>query len=137
MPAAIRVANCREKTAISRPLMPRKRLTRLSRRNGSRCSETSSTISPRSRSCSVPCALVSASSSPREGIPATSTALKANVVMVAGLGGGHRLGLGHRLSLALGLGHRSEQALQLLRHRGTLLGQLAADLVAAHELGEM
>ncbi len=77
MPEPIRVANWREKTASSRMPMLRKRSRNRSSFTDSFSSETSSTISPRSRSCSVTWDLVSASTSPREGIPAVSIALNA------------------------------------------------------------
>ena len=81
MPDAIRVANWREKTASARMLTLLKRWKIDSSLNASRFSETSRTISPRWRSCSVTCAFDVASSSPREGTPARSTALNANVLI--------------------------------------------------------
>jgi hypothetical protein len=57
--------------------IPRKRSMRVSNLKASLFSETSRTINPFWRSCSVTWDLVSASSSPREGIPATSIARKA------------------------------------------------------------
>ncbi len=44
-------------------------------------SETSRTINPRCRSCSVTWPFVAASSSPREGVPATSIARNAKVLI--------------------------------------------------------
>ena len=81
MPEAISVANWREKTASSRIAMLLKRSMKLSSLNASVSSVTSRTIRPRWRSCSVTCALLSASTSPREGTPATSTARKAKVLI--------------------------------------------------------
>ena len=58
-----------------------KRSKRPSSLNASRFSETSRTISPRWRSCSVTWPFEAASSSPREGMPARSTARKAKVLI--------------------------------------------------------
>src|SRR4051794_1049260 len=128
------VANWREKIAMSRALIPRKRSKICSSLNCSPCSVTSRTISPRSRSCSVTWPLVSASTSPRGGTPATSTALKAKVLMSlsSSVRGGHR---GSRVDL-LAL-DRAEQPLQLLGHRGALFGQLPGDPAHSDQLGEV
>ena len=77
MPEAIRVAYWREKIASGRIFTLLKRWKTDSSFIASRFSETSSTISPRWRSCSVTWAFDVASTSPREGTPARSTALNA------------------------------------------------------------
>jgi hypothetical protein len=93
MPEAISVANWREKTDRLRSFTFLKRWKTDSSLKASWRSETSSTIRPRWRSCSVTCAFEGASISPREGTPARSTALKANVLIArsypcAGIAGG-------------------------------------------------
>src|SRR5262249_26097306 len=132
IPESIRVANCREKIAMSRALIPRKRSKSCSTRNAWFFSETSRTINPRSRSCSVTWPFDSASTSPRDGIPATSTALKAKVATSASVRqrrGGSGIGLG--------LPDGSEQTPELLRHRRALLGELAGDPARADQLCQM
>ncbi len=80
IPEETRVANWREKTASSRMSTLCQRRKMSSSLNGSLFSLTSRTIRPRWRSCSVTCALDSASTSPAVAAPATSIARKANVV---------------------------------------------------------
>src|SRR5581483_4400064 len=125
MPAAIRVANWREKIASARRFTLLKRWKRLSSLNASRFSAMSRTISPRWRSCSLTTFFEDASISPRAGTPARSTARNANVAMA--LGGGRD---GRHLGAA-------EQALQLLGDRRALLGQRARDLAHPHELRQV
>ena len=69
MPDEIRVANWREKIASGRAFTFLKRWKTDSSLNASRVSETSRTISPRWRSCSVTAALEVASTSPRKAPP--------------------------------------------------------------------
>src|SRR2546425_4704529 len=98
------------------------------------CSSMSRTISPLARSCEVTACLSSASSSPRVGTPARSTALKANVAM--GLADGHPSGPASRRAVAH-RGHvarHSEQALELLGGRRAALGELLGDRAAANEV---
>src|SRR5436190_9052698 len=131
MPDAMRVANWRENTASARRLTLLKRWKMLSSFIASRFSEMSRTISPRWRSCSETTAFEEASISPRAGTPARSTARNAYALIPRqppSLRGGRR-NRGHR-----GPG---EEALQLLRDRGALLGQRARDLAPPHQLGEM
>ncbi len=81
MPDEISVAYWREKIASGRALTLLKRWNTDSSLNASRFSETSRTISPRWRSCSVTAAFEDASTSPRDGTPARSTALNPNIAM--------------------------------------------------------
>src|SRR5882757_1236324 len=125
----MRVANWREKTERSRIGTLRKRSKTFSSFIASFFSETSSTMRPRSRSCSVTCPLVSASTSPREGTPATSTARNAYVLISSSAGHGGRNG-----AVAAG---RPEQPLELLGHRGTLLGELPRDAPHADQRSQV
>src|SRR5919106_3734164 len=131
MPDAIRVANWREKTASGRIFTFLKRWNSDSSFTASRFSATSRTISPRWRSCSVTCAFELASTSPRDGTPARSTALNAKLATVSPL----RLGRRHRR--LGGPWPAAEEALQLLGDRGALLRHRRADLAHAHELREV
>src|SRR3954453_1166138 len=82
----------------------------------------STTMRPFARSCCPTCCLFSASTSPRVDTPDRSSALKVKVLSSA--------------DMALGDPHRAHQAAQLLGRAGPGLGQLAADLLAADEVGE-
>src|SRR3954451_11821627 len=85
-------------------------------------STMSTTIRPLARSCEATCCLFSASTSPRVDTPDRSSALKVKVLS--------------SVAMALGDPHRAHQAAQLLGRAGPGLGQLAADLLAADEVGE-
>src|SRR4051812_8798106 len=85
----------------------------------------SRTISPRPRSLSATSCLDGASTSPRDGTPARSIALKTKVATALGDGGhGRRSGVG------------AQQAPELVRSRGARLGELARDLPRSHERGQ-
>src|SRR5688500_3563062 len=130
MPEAINVANCREKIASGRIFTLLNRWKMDSSFIASCFSETSRTIRPRWRSCSVTIAFEVASSSPREGTPARSTALNAKLATSpSSSGDGHRR-LGHP-------GPGAEETLQLLGDGRPLLGHLRADLAHPHELREV
>src|SRR3954451_5410763 len=131
MPEAVSVANCREKTARSRVLTPRKRSNRLSSANACFFSATSRTIRPRSRSCSETCAFDSASTSPRDGTPATSTARNAYVLISRPVA--HR----RHGRLPVGLRRGPQQAVELFGHGGPLLGELARHPAHADKLGQV
>src|ERR1700761_3566929 len=88
---------------------------------------TSRTISPRCRSCSPTAALESASSCPLVVDPARSIALNSKVVADISSG---PVQPGHRRCHG---GRPTQQSAELLRHRGPLFGQLAADLAATDE----
>ena len=83
MPEATRVANWREKIDSSRMSTPFQSRQMSSTLNGFLFSLTSRTISPRWRSCSLTCALDSASTSPAVAAPPTSIARNAKVVAPA------------------------------------------------------
>src|SRR3954469_17194381 len=81
-------------------------------------SSMSTTIRPFERSCAATACLSPASISPLEGMPARSSALNAKFAMVL-----------RRL-------HDAHQATELVGGAGARLGELAGDLVLAHELDE-
>src|SRR3954454_14114288 len=82
------------------------------------CPSMSTTIRPFERSCAATACLSPASISPLEGMPARSSALNAKFAMVL-----------RRL-------HDAHQATELVGGAGARLGELAGDLVLAHELDE-
>ena len=91
--------------------------------NASRFSETSRTIRPRWRSCSVTCALEPASTSPRDGhageVDCAERERAPSTLSSADPAGTCWFGCAHRLGAA-------EQPLELLGDRGALLGELRA-----------
>src|SRR4051812_1473427 len=101
-----------------------------------RLSAMSRTIRPLALSWSATDCLDSASTSPRACWPPRSIALKTNVLIArTPCRGGRRGGRASNdaLSWRCGEGRRAEQPAQLLRRRGTGLGELLRDLAAAHE----
>src|SRR3954467_9732448 len=86
-------------------------------------SSMSMTMRPLARSCAATCCLFSASTSPRVDTPDRSSALNVKVESSAA-------------DMALGDPHRAHQATELLGGAGPRLGQLAADLLAADQVGQ-
>src|SRR5919204_3994625 len=117
MPDEIIVESCRVATVSSWALTFLKR-PRMSPTSVGFCSSMSRTIRPLERSCAATDCLSSASISPRVEAPVRSSALNAKV------------------DIALGHPHRAHQTAELLGARGARLGELAGDLVTAHEVGE-
>src|SRR5919204_3602193 len=116
MPDEIIVESCRVATVSSWALTFLKR-PRMSPTSVGFCSSMSRTIRPLERSCAATDCLSSASTSPRVAAPVRSSALKAKVDIFS---------LRHP--------HRAHQAPELLRARGACLGELAGDLLPAHEV---